>query len=87
MLSLAPFDNSVKISDFYIQSGSIFSPHVPDKIQFNEQTGPLLVCYVGYFYFDFFHVYFLNAILHSHDLVMETPVKIKAIPILSKTLG
>jgi len=32
-------------------------------------------------------VYFLNVILHNHDLVIETTVKIKAIPILSIIVG
>jgi len=32
-------------------------------------------------------MYFLNAILHNHDLVMDTPVNIKAIPMLSKIDG
>tara|TARA_Y100000593_G_scaffold529_1_gene1021 strand:- start:349 stop:585 length:237 start_codon:yes stop_codon:yes gene_type:complete len=32
-------------------------------------------------------MYFLNANLHNHDRVIDTPVKIKAIPILSIMVG
>ena len=32
-------------------------------------------------------MYFLNANLHNHDRVIDTPVNIKAIPILSTIVG